>query len=457
MPKKTSDKALEAELVKTIDQLYNSDKRDQLTVNNVRRLVEKKLELGEGFFKEGNWKAKSKKIIYDAIGEIEDAVPDGPSQVSPAPEPEPTPKAKAKNSAKIKKRARKQPTPITSTGSELSELDELSDASEFEKPAKKRKLTGRAKKPAVFDEDEDEDENALTETSDMEMKRESNNRSPTKTGTLGPKAKGKGNTTVISSVGASSKSKPSAKPLPGDESDESIVYDEPPKRKSKSAKHKKAAGKATSPAPKLAGDDGEESQESIVNDELPKRKRKSKGEPTKASKSKAVAKAAPELSSDDILIRQIQSQLVKCGVRKIWGVELKKYGDDKKARIRHLKNMLTEIGMTGRFSESRAKEIKEQRELLADLDAVKEGEKNWGLSRDRSARRRGGKSFRESTDEEEGGIKGGEKAGEDDVGDDSDEDDAQPGARARAHARADLAFLGDESDSDWGTAGTGGN
>ncbi|KAK3349012.1 hypothetical protein B0T25DRAFT_591549 [Lasiosphaeria hispida] len=491
-PKKPSNKALEAELVKTVDQIYNSEDKDRLTVNHVRQLVENKLKLGEGFFKAGDWKAKSKQIIHNAIGEIENALLDAPSQVSPAPEPEPepTPKAKPKNGANIKKRARKQTTPITSTGSELSELSELSDVSEAEKPAKKRKLAGRGKKPAVSDdEDEDDHENALTDTSDMEMKKESEIRSATKTGAPGPKAKGKGNTgkrasvpavaidseiesplseltseepsvksdlqeTIISSGGASSKAKPPTKPLSGDESDESIIYDEPPKRKGKATKPKKAAGKAASPVPKPAAEDGEESDESVVYDETLKRKRKSQGVPAKTSKPKAAAKAAPELSSDDALIKQIQSQLVKCGVRKIWGVELKKYGDDKKARIRHLKNMLTEIGMTGRFSEARAREIKEQRELLADLDAVKEGEKSWGLSRGRSARRRGAKSFKESTDEEEDDSKGGGKAGENDgtgkseSGDDSDEDDAQPRARARAHVRADLAFLGDESDSD---------
>lgn len=34
--------------------------------------------------------------------------------------------------------------------------------------------------------------------------------------------------------------------------------------------------------------------------------------------------------------------------------------------------------MTGRFSEAKAEQIKEERELRADLEAVQEGERKWG-------------------------------------------------------------------------------
>jgi len=132
-------------------------------------------------------------------------------------------------------------------------------------------------------------------------------------------------------------------------------------------------------------------------------------------------------------------------MNKIWQFELKQYGDDNRAKIKHLQGVLKEIGMVGRFSEARAREIKEMRELQADLEAVKEGEKSWGLESGRRASR--GlvkKTLRESTveDDDEEGENG--KGGTD--GDESRSLSDQSKAR-KPRARADLAFLGDE-DSD---------
>jgi hypothetical protein len=155
------------------------------------------------------------------------------------------------------------------------------------------------------------------------------------------------------------------------------------------------------------------------------------------------------------LIKQLQGQLVKCGVRKVWAFELKKCGDDKKARIRHLKGMLTDVGMVGRFSEARAREIKERRELEADLGAIKEGEKNWGLGR--GGRRRGDKSFKEPSDDEDddeeaANDKSTSKARGDDEDDDDDSgEDFKPKVYAgrASKARQAFAFLSsDEGESD---------
>ena len=76
-------------------------------------------------------------------------------------------------------------------------------------------------------------------------------------------------------------------------------------------------------------------------------------------------------------IKRLQSWLIKCGIRKMWGRELKDC-TTAKAKIRHLKEMLADAGMTGRFSAEKAKQIREARELQADLMAVQEGAKRWG-------------------------------------------------------------------------------
>jgi hypothetical protein len=65
MPRKRSDKELAAELVSAVKEIYGSDV--PVTVNGVRQRVEETLDLDEGFFKEGNWKDKSKQIIKDAV------------------------------------------------------------------------------------------------------------------------------------------------------------------------------------------------------------------------------------------------------------------------------------------------------------------------------------------------------------------------------------------------------
>lgn len=134
-----------------------------------------------------------------------------------------------------------------------------------------------------------------------------------------------------------------------------------------------------------AGRDSE-SEMSVVLDEAPPKRKKSTntGPKTKAQPKAKAAKAAAkpsELSEEEQTIKRLQGELVKCGVRKLWHRELATY-DTSKAKINHLKQMLKDVGMTGRFSEQKAKAIKERRELEADLEAVQEGAKQWGDERE---------------------------------------------------------------------------
>jgi hypothetical protein len=130
--------------------------------------------------------------------------------------------------------------------------------------------------------------------------------------------------------------------------------------------------------------EGSESEMSVVLDEAPKKQRKksaSTGTMTKAAPkakaTKASAKPTKEETPDEAEIKRLQGWLVKCGIRKLWHRELAPY-DAPKAKIKHLKEMLKDAGMDGRYSEPKAKAIKERRELEADLEAVQEGAKQWG-------------------------------------------------------------------------------
>ncbi|GIK01339.1 hypothetical protein Aspvir_005373 [Aspergillus viridinutans] len=124
-----------------------------------------------------------------------------------------------------------------------------------------------------------------------------------------------------------------------------------------------------------------ESEMSVVLDEEPKpsRKRGRSSESTSA-KGKKKAPAKPKeagLDPNEAEIKRLQGWLVKCGIRKVWSRELAPF-DTPKAKIKHLKDMLKDAGMDGRYSLEKAKQIKEKREFEADLAMIKEGERHWG-------------------------------------------------------------------------------
>ena len=195
----------------------------------------------------------------------------------------------------------------------------------------------------------------------------------------------------------------------------------------------------------------EEEEYSDVIDEAPQRKKKTSADKKGASSksSKAVSKKASmsATTSDDpneAEIKKLQSHLVKCGIRKLWHMELKKHGNDARAKIRHLKKMLADVGMDGRFSEAKAREIREARELLAETEAAQEMNRLWGVSSGGRASRSKSKTAKAEESEESGA---GDVKDEDE---DQDQDDGEGTtfAARRRRAQADLAFLGDDSDSD---------
>ncbi|EPS26792.1 hypothetical protein PDE_01731 [Penicillium oxalicum 114-2] len=129
--------------------------------------------------------------------------------------------------------------------------------------------------------------------------------------------------------------------------------------------------------------DDSESEMSVVYDEEPKPKptRKSKsseGVSKKPVSKKGAAKGKDEdLDPDQAEIKRLQGWLVKCGIRKMWWRELQPY-ETPKAKIKHLKQMLEDVGMKGRYSLEKARQIRDERELKADLEQIQQGAKQWG-------------------------------------------------------------------------------
>lgn len=371
--------------------------------------------------------------------------------------------------------------------SELSELSDASDASEAsEPPAKRKRIVSRGRRksnqtvPSDSEEEDDQEEGKdESEASDFEAT---------------PK---KRTTKKVAPKKAAPKKKAAKKVVTSDSEDEDGIEvgndDSEPRDiggTPKKASPKKAAPKINATIqPEVKADAAEsesalsepaevesekptgekkpppvdDSSESEVFDEPPKRKRKSKettAKPPAKSKAKAktsTAKTKADISPDEEEIKKLQGQLVKCGVRKIWAFELKQFEDDSRAKIRHLKDMLKDVGMDGRFSDSKAREIKERRELLAELEAVNEmnEELGWGAggrpSRSRAARPKKlaldvNSDDPDGEDDADKGTDDGVEDDDDDV--DEDEEPYDPRAEAKAKRRADFAFLGSDEESD---------
>ncbi|KAJ2743675.1 hypothetical protein GGI20_003566 [Coemansia sp. BCRC 34301] len=94
-----------------------------------------------------------------------------------------------------------------------------------------------------------------------------------------------------------------------------------------------------------------------------------------ASKSPQTAKRAKKDDSggkankaSETTITNLKQYVTKCGLRKVWAKELA--GMSGAQQIRHLKDMLSELGMEGRPTLEKCKKIKAKRDLLAELEEI---------------------------------------------------------------------------------------
>ena len=166
---------------------------------------------------------------------------------------------------------------------------------------------------------------------------------------------------------------------------------------------------------------------SVVIDEEPAPKRKDRPKPSSGTRPKKAAKSTttkardkPSVDPHDAEIKRLQSCLLQCGIRKVWSKELARF-DTPAAKINHLRQLLEGVGMTGRFSADRARQIKEERELQAEVQAVQDSARRWG----------------------------DDKAGVDEEPDEADPDEgANKRQKPRRLARGlkDLGFLGDDGE-----------
>lgn len=330
-----TDAELETSLRDAVRALYDDP---DASVRRIRAKAEQELAVEEGFFKHDDWKERSKEIIQDQFDRKDEEQRALKTKKRPSPSAEESRPRKKSRIENVKEEEEESSTAL----SEPPESDEVEDEESEEEAPKKKKTTTKA----------------------QQQKAGKNTAKP---------AKG-----VKKAAPRKEKPKAKAKKPATSESELSGAPSESADDKEEEAEAK--------PATKAQDDNDDTSSElsSVIDDPEPVKKRtKTKNGDTKSStkqrrsstSTKSKSAAEPDPNKEEI--KRLQGWLVKCGIRKVWGKELKPF-DTPKAKIAHLKELLSDVGMTGRYSTEKAAQIKEARELAADIEAVQEGNERWG-------------------------------------------------------------------------------
>ncbi|KAK0645043.1 hypothetical protein DIS24_g8269 [Lasiodiplodia hormozganensis] len=324
VPAIAPDAEIERALRSAVRDLWLSGDHQNLTLRRVRKSVEDRLSLPDCFLKnDPAWKGRSENIITDQVSvqeREEPAEPEAPRAKAPKPAAAAAPQKRKPSTKKANSTSKPKARKRQKTANSSDEEEALhSDATKSPEPAPKR----LAKKPRVVEDDSDDQ----GDTSPAPRPSSSHE------GSSQPTSAHVGNGKSISSTKEAKAS--------DSDSDMSVLIDEPPKKK--------------------------------------QQKRGTSAKGSKPTTSKSKTKDAKEIDPHEAEIKRLKDWLLKCGVRKVWGKELKPF-ETPKAKINHLKEMLKDVGMEGRYSIEKARQIKERRELAADLEAVQEGAKRWGHS-----------------------------------------------------------------------------
>ncbi|KAF2457542.1 hypothetical protein BDY21DRAFT_363814 [Lineolata rhizophorae] len=378
------DAMIEGALRGAVAKLFAESRFEDLTVKRVRRTVEEELQLGTDFLKtDKNWGQKSKDVIADEVS-AQESKKEGEKDESPPPAP---PKSKSKTAPAVKKRKEPQSEqPAKRT------MKRASPQSEQQTAPKRRKVSLESELGLNVSEDEEKEsaqadgakENEANEEEVVKKpKAKAKPRLPAKKGQRGrPKKK------AVSADKEEEEAEEAEKDKEinldnGDGSD--AVADVGKEYKQGETSHLEKEASPTKATVNETKDDDSSSLSSVIDETPPPKRRKKKEKPDaklagKQTKKRA-SKAKDETNVDpnDAEIKRLQGWLVKCGIRKMWWRELQPY-DTPRAKINHLKAMLKDAGMDGRYSIEKARQIKERRELAADLEAVQEGNKRWGHS-----------------------------------------------------------------------------
>ncbi|KAG8977751.1 hypothetical protein FRB90_008718 [Tulasnella sp. 427] len=168
-----------------------------------------------------------------------------------------------------------------------------------------------------------------------------------------------------------------------DDDDLSELEDGPPRKKIKTKRTSNGASKGKSKAKKAAAESGSASEEEAAP------KKKSRKKPEKSDK---------PMDKNEDEIKRLKSFVVACGVRKKWVKEFEGLTTPAQ-QINKLRQILADLGMTGRLSMEKAKEIREKREFAQEMEDIQEF--NAKINGPRASRSSKGKAKQGSDDEDE--------------------------------------------------------
>ncbi|KAI0058864.1 hypothetical protein BV25DRAFT_1993968 [Artomyces pyxidatus] len=409
----------------TAETAKEEGKLDELTHRLVRKTVEEALSLEPGTLEDDEYKRAMKDAVMGIIQR------DGSEDAG-------TEEAQA---VQNKRKRKSDDTPSKETSSPTKVTKERL-------PGRPRPSLKKQFKSAEFVTDSDTDEEpeaSSSKSKKVESDVEMDNVSPKKKAKRAPKAapsakprakpaSRKSETGASSTARGRTKSKYKSAELVDSDSDALSDAKVPSGSKADTAGQSKGAAK----------EDQDSEPEAPMVEEPPKKKGRTKAKaaekpakPKAEPKAKRGKKAAQELSKDEETIKRLKSIVVACGVRKIWTKEFQGL-DTPTQQIARLRAILADLGMNGRLSMEKAREIKAERELAKELEDVQKfGEAVAAGKPFRSSR--SGKAAAER--DESDGKGAGEEEPESDIADVS----VRPKNNAR---RSIMAFLGEQSDDD---------
>ncbi|KAI9801641.1 MAG: hypothetical protein M1833_002323 [Piccolia ochrophora] len=332
-----SDSVLTNALQQAVGRVFDSGQLDNLTVKRVRATVESTLHLPTDYFKNRSiWKDRSKDVILEEVDRqhsLKEQDPQPPSDASPQ-QIGRSKSMKKEEPEATKSKVRQQPGP----SSEISaKTKKRKREPSVQAPTDSSSLSSHVSELNTSASEEDDNVSPASK-----RKRKQQKVLTVKSAEINGVSRS-GDTTVKADT--KTKPKDDEKVLSSD-SEMSVVLDE-------------------APAPKK-----------------PARKSQSRAKSKPSSKAKpSKAKSEADIDPQEAEIKRLQTWLLKCGIRRLWHKELASYPTSR-AKIAHLKQMLKDAGMDGRFSVEKAREIKEERELQAEVMAVQDSAKRWGQEDD---------------------------------------------------------------------------
>ncbi|OAX40156.1 hypothetical protein K503DRAFT_799046 [Rhizopogon vinicolor AM-OR11-026] len=428
--------------------------RHVLTVRIVREKLEKRLELSPGTLDAKEYKAPIKQTVVDYLAKDSADVLEVDEEES-----QPKPKkrkvkvdeelVKTRNSVSKPKTSSKGTKGKQATRSSAVVKSEASESSDDEAPTRKQRAKPSRKKVSLELQSED-DEDDKHEAKPLAPKR-SQKASKAKNLASGSAAKPYKSAATIESSGDETDSKRPSKLVVTVSKKEVQSPKKSPLKEKPLSKPKSTAKQQTEQMDEKSGvspstsvknppskskararsEPESDSSLSTVIDEPPKKRQKkqdkdlSKKGPTEQKKARKSNTGG--LSKDDEAVSKLKAMVVACGIRKVWKKEFADL-DTPSEQIKRLKEILKDLGMSGRLSLEKAKSIRAKRELAQELKDVQEFAET---SRRREMRKENGVSENE------------------DLGSESDdEDDSPPIKKKRTAGASILAFLQDQSDEE---------